>query len=116
MSGVIPLPLKRVAEREQISPTCLLSFLTLLYHERFYCSPYFSWWKIIHLFQLGVKIDFFLLLLLFCQSMLLCPIYRLMDDEDKVKGGVQSYRYIMKHTVILYGLDMTQHVFIFLLL
>lgn len=50
MSRVIPLPLKRVAERQQISPTCLLSFLNLLYHESFYCSPYSFCWKISHFF------------------------------------------------------------------
>lgn len=51
MSRVIPLPLKRVAERQQISPTCLLSFLNLLYHESFYRSPYSLSWKIVHFFS-----------------------------------------------------------------
>lgn len=60
MSRVIPLPLKRVAERQQILPTCLLSF----------SQPFVSWEvllltssssrrKIIHLFQFGSEMDFF---------------------------------------------------------
>lgn len=62
MSRVIPLPLKRVAERQQISPTCLLSFLNLLYHESFYCSPYSFCCKISHF----SSFFFFFLQVLFC--------------------------------------------------
>lgn len=92
MSRVILLPLKRVAERQQISLTCLLSFLTLLCHERFYCSPYFSCWKIIHLFHLQFKMDFLVL------SFAPCFIYFETDDGDKVNRRAQSNQCLMKCT------------------
>lgn len=57
--GLSHYHLRGLLKGSKSHPLVCYPFLTLLYHERFYCSPYFSWWKIIHLFQ----VFFFLSLL-----------------------------------------------------
>lgn len=58
--GLSHYHLRGLLKGSKSRPLVCYPFSTFCIMRVFYYSPYFSWWKIIHVFQLWFKIDFFL--------------------------------------------------------